>query len=350
MIFSFGMLMLGLFFQAIFTPALAEKPVSSEEKTMGVFKALQNLDMDRALDLSRELAYSFPNYKMGQTLHADLLAIRAGKPHLVNNVRDSYNRRTLSFQKEGQLRWSFLNKTQDISHHKRVLKVSDRGYFVLINADLHRLFLYRQTLEGLKKIDDFYISLGRKGMGKQKEGDLRTPIGVYLIDGWIDGETLPDLYGEGALTLNYPNAWDRKLERTGDGIWIHGTPANTYTRSPLASRGCVVLTNPEMKQLRHTHNLGVHTPVMLVSGESDLPLVPDLNILKEIQKVFKESDKGAIWSSLSVMNYPGEDNLYYVHFLTKNGSSIEQFWQYDYGGWQVVLQNNLSKVELASSL
>jgi ketosteroid isomerase-like protein len=37
--------------------------------------------------------------------------------------------------------------------------------------------------------------------------------------------------------------------RTGSGIWLHGSPPQQYVRAPLASDGCVVLSNPDMERL-----------------------------------------------------------------------------------------------------
>ncbi len=330
----------------------SEDEIYSEEVLTDVFTALQKLDFKKAIYLSEKLVEEFPNYKMARTLHADLLAIRSGQPELLKNIRKRHSSRTEAFQKEGLLRWNFVNHQAEAFNRSKVLKTSNDGYFILINAYLHRLFLYRQTSQGLKKIEDFYISLGRGGMGKEREGDMKTPLGIYLIDSWIDGDELPDLYGEGALTLNYPNAWDRKLNRTGDGIWLHGTPAKTYTRSPLASRGCVVLTNPAMLRLRYVHGLGEETPVMIVSGKDEEiqgALISNLDILNQVQQYLQQSEMGAIWSSLSVMRYPSEDNLYYIHFRTEQGIYVEQFWQSMNGQWQAVLQNKLSDAQLVSS-
>ncbi len=333
----------------VLTPAIAQDKLSSEEAIANIFTALQDLDMNKALILSRQLIADYPHYRMAQGLHADLLAIRSGQTHLLRGMRELNPLTTASFQKESKLRWSFLNNYSNETNHHRVLKTSDRGHLIVINARLHRLFLYRQTLAGLKRIDDFYVSLGRGGMGKQKEGDRKTPTGIYLIDGWKADRELPDLYGTGALTLNYPNAWDSKLGRTGDGIWLHGTPAKTYTRSPLASRGCIVLTNPEMTLLKQTYELDNHTPVILVSGEEEV-IMPDFEVLTKIQINLQQTEQDAIWSSVSVMRYPGEDDLYYVHFLTTAGHHVEQFWQESPDGqWQAVLQTDLSHIQLVAA-
>ena len=48
---------------------------------------------------------------------------------------------------------------------------------------------------------DFYASIGKNGVGKFKEGDKKTPIGVYFISRFLDPDSLPDYYGDGAFPL-----------------------------------------------------------------------------------------------------------------------------------------------------
>ena len=103
---------------------------------------------------------------------------------------------------------------------------------------------------------DFYISLGRNGVEKQREGDQKTPIGVYTLLPMKD--KLPEFYGPGAYPLTYPNEWDKVNGRSGHGIWLHGTPAETYARPPWATDGCVVLTNEDLAKLRQVRGRGAH--------------------------------------------------------------------------------------------
>src|SRR5262249_55548525 len=90
----------------------------------------------------------------------------------------------------------------------------------------------------------------------------KTPIGIYYITGRLAGAKLPDFYGSGALPINYPNEWDRLNGRSGSGIWLHGTPSDSFSRPPLSSDGCVVLTNPDLHKLSASVEVG-KTPVVI---------------------------------------------------------------------------------------
>jgi murein L,D-transpeptidase YafK len=109
-------------------------------------------------------------------------------------------------------------------------------------------------------VTDFYTSLGKKGIEKQRQGDQKTPIGVYTVI--AAREKLPDFYGPGAYPLDYPNEWDRLHKRDGNGIWLHGTPSETYSRPPWATDGCIVLTNEDFRKLGKYIDVN-RTPVVI---------------------------------------------------------------------------------------
>ncbi len=106
------------------------------------------------------------------------------------------------------------------------------------------------------------VSIGKQGIGKLKEGDQKTPIGTYYITQHLDDVNIDDFYGTGAYPLNYPNALDRRLARTGHGIWLHGLPKNVSERPFLDSDGCIVIDNESLEELTGIVATGVTQVVM----------------------------------------------------------------------------------------
>ena len=125
----------------------------------------------------------------------------------------------------------------------------DRTKAVVADTSHSRLYLFDWTDEGWKMRGDWYASVGRGGSVKRREGDLKTPLGVYFVTMWVADRYLPDLYGAGALGLNYPNDWDLRRERNGFGIWIHGEPRGLKSRPPRWSQGCLIVSNPAIESL-----------------------------------------------------------------------------------------------------
>jgi murein L,D-transpeptidase YafK len=53
--------------------------------------------------------------------------------------------------------------------------------------------------------------------------------------------------------------------RDGHGIWLHGTPRNTYSRPPRASDGCIVLTNQDLETVAAKLQIG-STPIVITDS------------------------------------------------------------------------------------
>jgi murein L,D-transpeptidase YafK len=134
---------------------------------------------------------------------------------------------------------------------------------ILVEKSRNRLYLYQRRTDGsLNMLHDYYVSTGKSNGNKKLRGDLKTPEGVYFITSFIPQNKLPDKYGVAAFPVNYPNELDTRLGKTGFGIWLHGTDSRSYSRPPLDSEGCVVLTNKDLKSIKTFITPGV-TPVVI---------------------------------------------------------------------------------------
>ena len=149
-----------------------------------------------------------------------------------------------------------------------LLKLSDKQrYAILVDLPRARLYVLENTGGSFKLVHEQYAAMGRNGVGKQSRGDLRTPIGIYTITGFITDEALPEKYGSGAFPLNYPNIWDRHHGRDGSGIWLHGIDRAMASRAPRSSEGCVTMANSDLLALKPYLQQG-RTPVVLADSVS----------------------------------------------------------------------------------
>lgn len=106
------------------------------------------------------------------------------------------------------------------------------------------------------------MSIGQQGVGKERAWDRRTPLGVYFVVDQLNTDTMHEKYGVTAFPLDYPNVWDRKRERTGDGIWVHGVSPNDGQRPPLDTDGCIALPNEDLAALEDRF-IPLVTPVIV---------------------------------------------------------------------------------------
>ena len=176
----------------------------------------------------------------------------------------------------------------------------EQQHAVVVDTQRARLYVYRNEDGKPRFVADYYISQGKAGSGKQFEGDNKTPLGVYHVTSFIDPAKLPDLYGKGAFPLNYPNPWDKRLGRTGYGIWLHGTPSDTYARPPLASEGCVVLANQDFTSLSSFVQPGL-TPV-IISNDIEWLSLDDWQAERSSLNAAIEAWRSD-WESLDVERY-----------------------------------------------
>lgn len=325
------------------------QPQWAEDALLQVFQSINEGKLTQANAQLEELTDTLPNYKLAQLVKAEILLIQSGNYQQLAKLRKKHQKRSKSLLQEAQVRYqSKVQQNNELIEHY-VVKANQEPYLLLIDTDANRLHLYRQTMDGYHAMADYYVSIGRKGTGKRIEGDLKTPIGVYHINAYLDDTELPELYGVGALTLDYPNVWDKKKGRTGSGIWLHGTPRSTYSREPLASRGCVVLNNPQMSTLIEDFQLPSDTPVLIVNSQQEMTSfsvseMDRLSLLTQVQQRLN-SEITIDWKAVSIFRYPGEKDHYWVSF-NQNRQKRHQVWALQSQGWQIVLDKVSGRPEL----
>src|SRR5574340_957732 len=240
-------------------PASAEAP--SRDLELALAKSLQavgNNRLDVALDEVDSLLRINPNFKLAQLVRGDLLLARA-RP--INDFGDAPNApqdRVQDLRQEANARLQRVQQQQPIAVPKYLWQFDSRQrHAIVVDTGKSTLYLYENVNGEPRYVADFYISVGKKGADKSSEGDQKTPLGVYFINQHLGRDKLTDFYGSGAYPISYPNEWDRRLKRDGHGIWLHGTPSDTYSRPPLASNGCVVLSNDDLTHLGRHLQVGV---------------------------------------------------------------------------------------------
>jgi murein L,D-transpeptidase YafK len=240
-------------------PARATDTTSQEEMLLReTFDALQLGQSRRALESIEKLVARRPNYRLAQLIYADILLGQSRPLDSFGAADGASAVKVAKLQDEARMRIRHGFTEHGVeSLPSPFLKLSEsQKRAILIDVSESRLYLFTNVDGEARLTSDYYVSTGRNGTRKERQGDRRTPIGVYFIIGRIGASMLPDFYGYGALPVDYPNAWDRRLGRTGYGIWIHGVPSGVYSRAPRASDGCVALTNDDLNS----------TPVILVDG------------------------------------------------------------------------------------
>ncbi|WP_041946204.1 L,D-transpeptidase family protein [Variovorax paradoxus] len=247
--------------------AAIQQASSAEARLIAVYELFGRGQARPALAKARDLVRDYPNFQLAQLVYADLLATQVPPAHAFSDATGIARLRSdpamADLREESRRRLQALRDRPPAGTvPSQFLALSTRSrYAIAVDASRSRLYLLENSDKGLQLVADYYVSVGKSGIGKATEGDARTPLGVYYVTSSLDPKSLRDFYGAGALPINYPNPYDVRRGKTGSGIWLHGTPPQQFSRAPLASDGCVVMANPDLKQLLRKVQIGA-TPVV----------------------------------------------------------------------------------------
>lgn len=269
--------------------ALAYTP-TLEARAETLLEAMAEGEFDEAAAQARQLIDDYPRFRLGQWLHAELSAMLAMDPLHSGDTSDwSETAVGLLLEARTRLKTADFRTTLETQANAEKLLPSSLVHLGLEISDAIVVDLSRSELmhfvveEGQPElVERHYISSGSAGFGKRVEGDRRTPLGVYRIQGYRTDRSLPDLYGVGALTLDYPNALDRSLGRTGSGIWLHGVPQATHNRDPWSSEGCVTMANGHMNELMERVDRA-HTIVVLTDDADWIDVEAQQQLRQELR-------------------------------------------------------------------
>jgi murein L,D-transpeptidase YafK len=239
---------------------------STEAQLAKSLQAIKNSRLDIALNEVDSLLRANPKFKLAHLVKGDLLMARAGAINSFGSAPNAPRDKIEDLRDEAQARLQRALSQSDSSLVPSFLwKLNaQQKYALVVDTSRATLFVYENVNGEPRYVTDFYITIGKLGTEKASEGDQRTPIGVYFVKAELPRKNLADMYGSGAYPLSYPNEWDRKNRRSGSGIWLHGTPSDTYSRPPRASNGCVVLANDDLEKLAPYLQIGI-TPVIITN-------------------------------------------------------------------------------------
>jgi len=235
-----------------------------ERMLVQTLQSIKEGHLQQALDYVDQLLAISPNFALAHLIHGDLLSAKARILHDFGDAHVADVSRIQDFKEEAEIRIrNYFDRNRGLTQPNMLVELSEKQSHVLfVDTARSRVYVYEKGHDNeLKYIADYYVTIGKNGIGKKDQGDKRTPIGVYFASRKLN-RPLPDLYGDAAYPLNYPNEIDSYERKTGSGIWIHGTPSDTYSRPPRASDGCVVLSNPDMQALQSILQAG-NTPVVI---------------------------------------------------------------------------------------
>lgn len=359
-----------------------------EALLVNILLKIRHNQLDTALRDVDALLDSKPNFKLAHLIRGDLLMARAKPLTAFGNADGAGTEQVADFRDEARVRLQrHLEQPPAGKIPKYLLQMqAEQRHAIVVDTTKSRLYVFENNNGEPRYVSDYYITQGKAGAEKIREGDQKTPLGVYFVTSSLPVEKLTDFYGVGAFPINYPNEWDKRLGKSGHGIWLHGVPKDTYSRPPRASNGCVVLSNPDMADVGKSLQAGL-TPVIIsnnvewVSPEEwrsqrerfkgelevwrrDWESLDNERYLRHYSGKFSangqdfntfstqkrqvHAGKSALrvkMSDVSLFQYPGKENLMVVTFTQdyqsnnlNNVMKKRQYWQLESGQWRIIYE------------
>ncbi len=247
------------------TPPVTFSDSGPEAQLLRIFDEIEGNRLDAAFEKTEALLRQHPNFRLAHLVKGDLLLARSMPLSTFGNVKNAPADKLIDLREEAFARLKAYRNRPAMAHYvpRYLLQMrSDQKHAIVVDTQKARLYLYQNDNGRPRFIADYYVSHGKLGADKKQEGDKRTPTGVYHVTSSLPPEKIGDFYGSGAFPINYPNEWDKRQGRNGHGIWLHGTPSDTFSRPPKASDGCVVLSNTDLNALAKNVQIGL-TPVII---------------------------------------------------------------------------------------
>lgn len=152
-----------------------------------------------------------------------------------------------------------------VNWYKNKAKRVERASVIVV--DKEKMAVTVIGYDGFVKAE-YPMACGQKYGNKQKQGDMKTPEGLFHVDAIYDASSWTHDFKDGkGEVLGAYGPWFIRLEVPGhSGIGIHGThlPETIGTR---ASEGCIRLRNEDVSALKEMVYVGM--PVIIIPSYKD---------------------------------------------------------------------------------
>jgi murein L,D-transpeptidase YafK len=204
---------------------------------------------------------------------------------------------------QGETLPSTDSKTPEKIYPSNLIALSNNTHFsqiaFVVDKTARTLRVYQADGDLPKLLEEYPTDIGKNNGDKERANDGKTPVGIYFLQAKKTPPEIPfGLYGSCAFTTDYPNIFDKRIEKGGSGIWLHAVPDTV----PLnrGSRGCVVVRNEVIQLLDKYVKLG-QTPLLITEK---VEYLDQQSYLEQRQKYLSYFEKWRLsWQDSDVETY-----------------------------------------------
>lgn len=198
---------------------------------------------------------------------------------------------------------------------------SDYLPWILVDKKTNALKIMHSSDLKFSAVKTYRTTLGLVPGDKEKEGDKKTPEGIYFFEEVLRPPRIAKKYGRMAITMNYPNAWDRFKKRTGSGIWLHATDEPQRMEKDLDSLGCVVVKDEEIEDIAASIRYRVSPIIIYEDFEAQKDIMSEERLASLKARV---EDWARSWAAKDLDRYMS----FYHPAFSSNGMNLNQWREY----------------------
>ena len=177
------------------TPAPVSRQISAPEAML--IRALLDIrdsKFSSAFDHIDSLLVSNPNFRLAQLVKGDLLLARARPINSIGNASGGSAEQVAGLRDEARVRLvrSQIAPSPELAP-RYLLQLPQKEKFALVlDSTKSTLFVFENTGKTPRYVADYYVTIGKNGLEKLREGDKKTPVGVYRVVSRLPKDKLTD--------------------------------------------------------------------------------------------------------------------------------------------------------------
>ncbi|MDQ5879152.1 MAG: hypothetical protein QG638_1887, partial [Pseudomonadota bacterium] len=176
------------------TPPPTYSDSGIEAQLARIYAEIEKNRIEQALSLTEALLRQHPNFRLGHLIKGDLLLARSRPISTMGNAANAPADRLADLREEAVARLQANRQRPTANAVPRYLlqMPPDQKYAVVVDTQKARLYVYQNEPSGPRFVADYYISHGKLGADKAREGDKKTPVGVYHVTTSLPRQKLTD--------------------------------------------------------------------------------------------------------------------------------------------------------------
>jgi hypothetical protein len=189
--------------------AWAQTDISSDENLREAIRLIQSgTSLDKALGAAQQAGRDLPKSHLANFLqYQAYISMAGGDPNQAPPAVKSSPNAHRELVNESKARGKLVSVPKGAIPSAVIQIGPGTDTVLLVESERSRLWILNRKGDSIAVVANHYVTVGQQGVGKEREGDRKTPLGVYRILSEIPGAKLIDFYGHWPCRWTTPTRW-----------------------------------------------------------------------------------------------------------------------------------------------